>query len=113
VSRKIAVTWCGIVVTGFLKLKSATTQKVVMKSEFKAQTEFEEEFDEYGNLFCYSRIETDREFYVSLNLAAILTGRDRATVTRAARELESFDGPKGAKLYRYRHFLELVARGAL
>ena len=84
-----------------------------MKSEFRAESEFEAEFDESGNLFGYSRIETAREFYVSLNLAAILTGRDRATVTRAARELESFDGPKGAKLYRSRHLLELVARGAL
>jgi hypothetical protein len=34
-------------------------------------------------------------------------------VTRAVRELESFDGPKGAKLYRYRHLLFLVARGDL
>jgi hypothetical protein len=84
-----------------------------MKSEFRAQTKFEEEFDESGNLFCYSRIETAREYYVSLNLAAILTGRDRATVTRAVRELESCDGPKGAKLYRYRHLLGLVARGDL
>jgi hypothetical protein len=84
-----------------------------MESEFKAQTKFEAEFDESGNLFGYSRIETAREFYVLLNLAAILTGRDRATVTRAARELESFDGPKGAKLYRSRHLLELVARGDL
>jgi hypothetical protein len=84
-----------------------------MESEFKAQTKFEEEFDESGNLFCYSRIETAREYYVSLNLAAILTERDRATVTRAVRELESFDGPKGAKLYRYRHLLGLVARGDL
>jgi hypothetical protein len=84
-----------------------------MKSEFKAQTKFEEEFDEDGNLVAYSRIETDRQYYVSLNLAAILTGRDRATVRRAARELESYDGPKGAKLYRYRHLFELVARGAL
>jgi hypothetical protein len=84
-----------------------------MESEFRAESEFEAEFDECGNLFCYSRIETDREFYVSLNQAAILTGRDRATVTRAVRELESVDGPKGAKLYRYRHLLALVARGAL
>jgi hypothetical protein len=84
-----------------------------MKSEFKAESEFEAEFDESGNLFCYSRIETAREFYVSLNQAAILTGRDRATVTRAVRELESFDGPKGAKLYRYRQMLALVARGYL
>jgi hypothetical protein len=84
-----------------------------MESEFKAQTEFEAEFDEFGNLVCYSRIETDRAYYVSLNLAAILTGRDRATVARAVRELESFDGPKGAKLYRYRHLLGLVARGDL
>jgi hypothetical protein len=66
-----------------------------MESEFKAQTKFEAEFDESGNLLGYSRIETAREFYVSLNLAAILTGRDRATVTRASRELESFDGAKG------------------
>jgi hypothetical protein len=94
-------------------LKSTTTQNVVKKSEFKAQTKFEEEFDEDGNLVGYSRIETDREYYVSLNLAAIMTGRDRATVRRAARELESYDGPKGAKLYRYRHLFELVARGAL
>jgi hypothetical protein len=84
-----------------------------MESEFKAQTKFEAEFDEYGNLLGYSRIETAREYYMSLNLAAILTGRDRATVTRAARYLESYDGPKGAKLYRSRHLLELVARGAL
>jgi len=84
-----------------------------MESEFKAQTKFEAEFDESGNLFCYSRIETDRAYYVSLNLAAILTERDRATVTRAVRELESFDGPKGAKLYRYRQLLGLVARGDL
>jgi hypothetical protein len=94
-------------------LKSTTTQKVVLKSEFKAQTEFEAEFDESGNLFCYSRIETAREYYLSLNLAAILTERDRATVRRAVRDLESFDGPKGAKLYRSRHLLELVARGDL
>jgi hypothetical protein len=84
-----------------------------MESEFKAQTKFEAEFDESGNLLCYSRIETAREYYMSLNLAAILTGRDRATVTKAARELESYDGPKGAKLYRSRHLLELVARGDL
>jgi hypothetical protein len=84
-----------------------------MGSEFKAETEFEAEFDESGNLLCYSRIETDRQFYVSVNLAAILTGRDRATVTRAVRELESCDGPKGAKLYRYRHLLGMVARGDL
>ena len=84
-----------------------------MKSEFRAESEFEEEFDEDGNLVAYSRIETSREYYVSLNLAAIMTGRDRATVRRAARELESYDGPKGAKLYRYRHLLQLVARGAL
>jgi hypothetical protein len=84
-----------------------------MESEFRAESEFEEEFDEDGNLVAYSRIETDREYYVSLNLAAIMTGRDRATVRRAARELESYDGPKGAKLYRYRHLFELVARGAL
>ena len=94
-------------------MKSTTTQNVVKKSEFKAQTKFEEEFDEDGNLVGYSRIETDREYYVSLNLAAIMTGRDRATVRRAARDLESFDGPKGAKLYRYRHLLFLVARGDL
>jgi hypothetical protein len=58
-------------------------------------------------------METDREYYLSLNLCAILTGRDRATVKKAARDLESFDGPKGAKLYRSRHLLELVARGDL
>jgi hypothetical protein len=84
-----------------------------MESEFKAQTKFKAEFDESGNLFCYSRIETAREYYVSVNLAAILTERDRATVKRAVRELESYDGPKGAKLYRYRHLLGLVARGDL
>ena len=84
-----------------------------MKSEFRAESEFEEEFDEYGNLFCYSRIEKAREYYVSLNLAAIMTGRDRATVRRAARELESYDGPKGAKLYRSRHLFQLVMTGAL
>ena len=84
-----------------------------MESEFRAESEFKAEFDEDGNLVAYSRIETSREYYVSLNLAAIMTGRDRATVRRAARELESYDGPKGAKLYRYRHLLQLVARGAL
>jgi len=84
-----------------------------LESEFRAESDFEPEFDENGNLFGYSRIERSREYYLSLNLAAILTGRDRATMTRAARELESFDGPKGAKLYRSRHLLELVARGAL
>lgn len=94
-------------------MKSTTTQNVVMKSEFKAESEFEPEFDEDGNLVAYSRIETDREYYVSLNLAAIMTGRDRATVRRAARELESYDGPKGAKLYRSRHLFQLVMTGAL
>lgn len=84
-----------------------------MKSEFRAESEFEEEFDEDGNLVAYSRIETDREYYVSLNLAAIMTGRDRATVRRAARELESYDGPKGAKLYRSRHLFQLVMTGEL
>jgi hypothetical protein len=84
-----------------------------MKSEFKAQAKFEAEFDEFGNIFCYSRMETAREYYVSLNQAAILTERDRATVTRAVRELGSLNGPKGAKLYRYRHVLQLVARGDL
>jgi len=84
-----------------------------MESEFRAESEFEEEFDEDGNLVAYSRIETDREYYVSLNLAAIMTGRDRATVRRAARELESYDGPKGAKLYRSRHLFQLVMTGDL
>ena len=91
----------------------STTTKPTENSEFRAKTAFREEFDEYGNLFGYSRIETDREYYLSLNLAAILTNRDRQTVRRAARELESFNGPKRAKLYRSRHLLELVARGAL
>jgi hypothetical protein len=84
-----------------------------MESEFRAESEFEPEFDEDGNLVAYSRIETDREYYVSLNLAAIMTGRDRATVRRAARELESYDGPKGAKLYRSRHLFQLVMTGEL
>ena len=83
------------------------------KSEFKAKTEFREEYDENGNLCGYSRIETSREYYLSPNLAAFFTGRDRATVKKAAAELESYDGPKMAKLYRSRHILELVARGGL
>jgi hypothetical protein len=34
-------------------------------------------------------------------------------VRRAARELESYDGPKGAKLYRSRHLFQLVMTGDL
>jgi hypothetical protein len=83
------------------------------KSEFKAKTEFREEYDEDGNLCGYSRLETDREYYLSLNLAAKFAGRDRATVAKVAAELESFDGPKASKLYRSRHILELIARGGL
>jgi hypothetical protein len=90
-------------------LKSTTTQK----SEFKAETEFREEYDDEGNLCAYSRIETDRRYYFSLNLAAQFTEKDRRTVTKAARDLESFAGPGGAKLFRSHHILELVMQREL
>jgi len=54
--------------------------------------------------------DTPREdvFYLSRNLAAFYTGKDRATVSKAARDLETFIGPKGARLYRSTHLIESI-----
>jgi hypothetical protein len=70
------------------------------------KSEFKEEYDEDGVLCGYSR--RQKVFYLSLNLAAFHTGKDRATVSKAARDLETFRGPKGARLYRSAHLLESI-----
>ena len=70
------------------------------------KSEFKEEYAEDGVLCAYSRRED--VFYLSLNLAAFYTGKDRATVSKAARDLETFIGPKGARLYRSTHLIESI-----
>jgi hypothetical protein len=72
-------------------------------------SEFKEECGEDGILCGYSRQET--VFYLSLNLAAFYTGKDRRTVANAARDLESFVGPKGARLYRSAALIRKVITG--
>lgn len=77
--------------------------------ETKKRGELKEIFDESGILCSYTRLEP--VCYLSINLAAEATGKARATVTRAARGLEVFAGPKGAQLYRSAHLLEAVMTG--
>jgi hypothetical protein len=72
---------------------------------------FIEEFDSDGNLTGYTRVEQVKVHYLSLNLAAEVTGRDRKYVTKVARELESHQGPKRARLYYSPHLLEAIYTG--
>jgi hypothetical protein len=74
------------------------------------RAKFNEAYDEEGHLCGYWRLEP--VLYVSINLTAEYTGRDRATVAKRARRayLYPFDGPKDAKLYRSDHLFEAVFR---
>jgi len=48
------------------------------------------------------------QLYLTIDLAVELTEKSLEAVSRAARGLESFLGPKGIRLYRSNHLLERI-----
>ena len=77
----------------------------------KPSKEFEEFFDKETRCIIHKRLE--EVFYVSISVAARLTGRDRATVRKAikAADLYPEKGPRNAELYRSSHILRAIATG--
>ena len=67
---------------------------------------FTKAFDEDGILCGYWRLEPVH--YLSINLAAAYTGKDRAFVTEIARSLTPDRGPGRAQLYNSAHLLEAL-----
>jgi hypothetical protein len=71
--------------------------------------EFQEAFDEEGELLGYYRSEP--QHFITIDLAVVLTGKSRSVVLQSARSLESYAGPRGTRLYRSHHLLERVMTG--
>jgi len=64
---------------------------------------FTKAFDENGVLCGYWRLEP--VYYLSVNLAAAYTGKDRAFVTGIVRDLTPERGPGRSQLYNSAHLL--------
>jgi hypothetical protein len=81
-----------------------------MKSR-KPSNEFEEFFDEAIRCIMYRRF--DEVYYISISVAARLTGRDRATVQKAARSAGLYPekGPRNSELYKSYQIFRAIATG--
>jgi phage terminase Nu1 subunit (DNA packaging protein) len=75
-------------------------------SDPPAPKEFRESHDEQGALMGYERDEP--QLYLTIDLAVEFTEKSLESVSRAARGLESFSGPNGARLYRSDYLLERI-----
>ena len=78
-----------------------------MKKPNKPQ--FKEELNPDGTLKWYSRVESVPD--LSINLAALYTGKDRRTIAAAARSLASELGPNGPRLYQSAELLQAIYAG--
>jgi hypothetical protein len=81
-----------------------------MKTRKKSE-EFEEFFDKSTGCIMYRRFE--EIYYVSISVAARLTGRDRQTVRKAVRsaDLYSEKGPRNSELYKSYQIFRAIATG--
>jgi hypothetical protein len=77
----------------------------------KPSKEFEEFFDKASRCIMYRRF--DQVYYISISVAARLTGRDRATVRKAVRAAGLYPekGPRNAELYKSYQILRAIATG--
>jgi hypothetical protein len=77
----------------------------------KSSKEFEEFYDKATRCIMYRRF--DEVYYVSISVAARLTGRDRATVRKAVRSADLYPekGPRNSDLYKSYQILRAIATG--
>ena len=77
----------------------------------KPSKEFEEFFDKATRCIMYRRF--DEVYYVSISVAARLTGRDRATVRKAVRGADLYPekGPRNSELYKSYQIIRAIATG--
>ena len=77
----------------------------------QSSKEFEEFFDEESRCIMYRRF--DLTYYISISVAARLTGRDRATVRKAVRSADLYPekGPRNAELYKSDQIFRAIFTG--
>jgi hypothetical protein len=77
----------------------------------KPSKEFEQFYDKATRCIMYRRF--DEVYYLSISVAARLTGRDRQTVRKAVRSADLYPekGPRNAELYKSYQILRAIATG--